>query len=160
MEKSALRVFFSFSVSLCTLIVGCNAAYDAETDARKQRLKFSIFQKQLYGSVGVDTSYTTADNFRFVVPKEWRMLQSSALWSIDENGGQREVPSSLEPRFSELPGKAEQLLIARQFNITDPALVVSLSLIRSPQTDTGTQQGLREYVNSPRISERYRTVSN
>lgn len=148
MEKSALRVFFSISVSLCTLIVGCNAAYDEEP-TRETTTEVFYFPEATVRSVGVDTSYKTVDNFRFVVPKEWRMLQSSALWSIDKNGDPREVPSSLEPRFSELPGEAEQLLIARQFNIMDPALVVSLSLIRSPQTDTGTQQSLREYVNSP-----------
>lgn len=147
MELFFLRALFSVFIFICTLVSGCSVDTDREATPTVTTEAFYLPDATL-SSVGVDRTYDTVESFQFVVPKEWLVLQSTELISVDEGGRRIEIPNNLESRILGELDESELVFIARQFNLTDPVLLVSLSLTPKVSGDGETQQRLREYVQS------------
>lgn len=81
-------------------------------------------------------------------------MQSTEIWMVEDDSPRVKLENTLDSKFSNFSNGQEQLLIARQYNIVDPAMLVSVSLLRHSDKQSNTQSGLAEFTLHPEFEQR------
>ena len=147
-----MRAIIFITLLGLSLVTACGreAEISEDHDASGQ---VSYIPNATVRTVGFDTVYKTEHGFSFTVPKEWVLMQSTNLWAIQEDGTRAKLEGSLDAKFSNVSDDYEQLLVARQFLITDPATLVSISLLTHSGETNNTQSGLKAFTLDPEFDQ-------
>lgn len=147
-----MRLTFLVALLGLSVIGACGR----ETDSPKARIvpgEVFYFPDAPISAEGFETLYETQQRFRFTIPKQWKLMQSTQLWMIEEDGSRVELESSLDGGLSNTSDDRENLIVARQFNIADPAILISLTLLNFSGESDNTQSGLHAFTFAPEFEQ-------